>query len=86
MQFHDTNNSPNGARRPPHLLHVVPVGDDSMLDGIFESEDSSLGLSFVPDVRILLAHAHHHALMAGATHDRREHGTGSVISRESSLA
>jgi len=31
----------------PDLLHVVPVGDDSMLDGIFESKDTSLGLSFI---------------------------------------
>merc|ERR1719356_631665 len=28
----------------PDLLHVVPVGDDAVLDGVLQREDSSLGL------------------------------------------
>lgn len=31
----------------PDLLHVVPVGDNTMLDGVFESQNTSLGLSLV---------------------------------------
>ena len=31
----------------PDLLHVVPVGDDSVLDGVLEGEDTSLGLSLI---------------------------------------
>ena len=31
----------------PDLLHVVPVGDDTVLDGVFEREDTTLGLSLV---------------------------------------
>ncbi len=46
----------------PDLLHVVPVGDDAVLDGILEGEDATLGLGLVTDVGVLLAHAHHHAL------------------------
>merc|ERR1719452_372931 len=30
----------------PDLLHVIPVGDDSVLNGVLEGEDTSLGLSF----------------------------------------
>merc|ERR1712086_462170 len=26
----------------PDLLHVIPVGDDTMLDGVFEGENTSL--------------------------------------------
>merc|ERR1719191_1233086 len=28
----------------PDLLHVIPVGDDSVLNGVLEGEDTSLGL------------------------------------------
>ena len=31
----------------PNLLHIVPVGDDAMLDGVFEVEDTPLRLGFV---------------------------------------
>merc|ERR1719466_459312 len=29
----------------PDLLHIIPVGDDSVLNGVLEGEDTSLGLS-----------------------------------------
>ena len=70
----------------PDLLHVVPVGDDSVLDGVFQGEDTSLGLSLIADVRVFLSHSNHDALMPGATDDRREHSSGSVVSGKSSLA
>merc|ERR1711970_1262667 len=31
----------------PDLLHVIPVGDDSMLNGVLQGEDTSLGLGLV---------------------------------------
>merc|ERR1711936_668943 len=31
----------------PDLLHVIPVGDDSMLNRVLEGEDTSLGLSII---------------------------------------
>merc|ERR1719336_2811610 len=31
----------------PDLLHVIPVGDDSMLNRVLEGEDTSLGLGFI---------------------------------------
>ena len=70
----------------PHLLHVVPVGDDAVLDGVLEGEDTSLALSLVSHVRILLTHTHHHSLVAGAAHDGREDGAGSVVAGETGLA
>merc|ERR1712154_145329 len=70
----------------PDLLHVVPVGDDAVLDGVLEGEDSSLGLSLVPDVGVFLAHTHHHTLMPGASHDGREHGSRSIVSSKPSFA
>jgi len=46
----------------PDLLHIVPVGDNSVLDGVFERQDTSLALSLVADVAVLLTHTDHHAL------------------------
>ncbi|GMR59452.1 hypothetical protein PMAYCL1PPCAC_29647, partial [Pristionchus mayeri] len=70
----------------PDLLHVIPVGDDAVLDGVLEGEDTSLGLGLVSDVRVLLSHTDHHSLMSGASDDRGEDLAGSVVSGEPSLA
>jgi hypothetical protein len=70
----------------PDLLHVIPVGDDSMLNGVLEGKDTSLGLGLVTDVGVLLSHTDHHTLVAGATDDGGEDGAGSVISSEAGFA
>ena len=57
-----------------------------MLDGVFESEDTSLALGLVSDVRVLLTHTDHDALVTGATDDGREDGTGCVVTGEAGLA
>ena len=31
----------------PDLLHIIPVGDDTVLDGVLQSEDTTLGLGFI---------------------------------------
>ncbi|KFO76326.1 hypothetical protein N303_08553, partial [Cuculus canorus] len=46
----------------PDLLHVIPVGDNTVLDGVLEGEDAPLALRLVPHVAVLLPHAHHDAL------------------------
>jgi len=46
----------------PDLLHVVPVGDDAVLDGVFQGQDTSLALCLIADVAVLLPHADHDAL------------------------
>jgi len=46
----------------PDLLHVVPVGDDAVLDGVLQRQDASLALCLVADVAVLLTHPDHHAL------------------------
>merc|ERR1711992_244152 len=70
----------------PDLLHVIPVGDDSVLNGVLEGKDTSLGLGLVTDIGILLSHTDHHTLVAGAADDGGEDGSGSVVSGESGLA
>merc|ERR1712168_1664423 len=40
----------------PDLLHVIPVGDDSVLNGVLKGEDTSLGLGLISNIGILLSH------------------------------
>ncbi len=70
----------------PDLLHVIPVGDDAVLNRVLQGEDTPLGLSLVTDIGVLLSHAHHDTLMAGSSNDGGEDGPGGVVSGESSLA
>ncbi|KAJ0060964.1 hypothetical protein NL108_003269, partial [Boleophthalmus pectinirostris] len=39
-----------------HLLHIVPVGDDAVLDGVLEGQDTPLALGLVSNVGVLLTH------------------------------
>merc|ERR1712061_662589 len=64
----------------PDLLHVIPVGDDSVLNGVLEGEDTSLGLSLISNIGILLSHTNHHTLVAGTSDNGGEDSSGSVIS------
>ena len=70
----------------PDFLHVVPVGHDAVLDRVLQGQDASLALGLVADVRVLLAHTHHHTLMPGSAHDGGEDGARSVVSCKSGLA
>jgi hypothetical protein len=70
----------------PDLLHVVPVGHDTVLDGVLQREDTTLALGLVTNVRVLLAHANHDTLVAGTADNGGEDGTRSIISSETSLA
>merc|ERR1740129_792484 len=70
----------------PDLLHVITVGDDSMLNGVLQGEDTSLGQGLVTDIGVLLSHTDHDSLVAGTADNGGEDSSGSVISSESSLA
>merc|ERR1719376_96258 len=69
----------------PDLLHVIPVGDDAVLNGVLESEDTSLALSLITDVGILLPHTDHDTLVTRAADDGGEHSSGGVVSGEPGL-
>ena len=69
----------------PDLLHVVPVGDDPVLDGVLEGEDTTLDLGLVSDVSVLLVHADHDTGVLRASDNRGEDGAGGIVSGESGL-
>merc|ERR1711975_203594 len=70
----------------PDLLHIIPVGDDAVLNGVLQGEDTSLGLGFISNIGILLTHTDHDTLVAGTANNGGEDGSGSVISGETGLA
>merc|ERR1712186_21440 len=51
----------------PDLLHVIPVGDDSVLNGILQRDGTPLGLGLVSNVGVLLSHTGHDSLVAGTS-------------------
>merc|ERR1712215_111026 len=70
----------------PDLLHIIPVGDDSMFNWVLQGEDTSLGLSFISNIGILLSHTDHHTLVAGTSNNGGEDSTGSIITSKASFA
>jgi hypothetical protein len=70
----------------PDLLHVIPVGHDSVLDWVLEGEDATLGLGFVTDVRVLLSHADHDTLVTWTSNNGWEDGSRSVITGKAGFA
>merc|ERR1712088_749327 len=70
----------------PDLLHIIPVGDDTVFNGVFQGEDPSLGLSFISNIGILLSHTDHDTLVTGASNNGREDSPGGIISSKSSFA
>jgi hypothetical protein len=69
----------------PDLLHIVPVGHDSVLDGVLEGKNTTLGLSLIANIGILLSHANHDTLVARATHKGGENCARSIVTGETSL-
>merc|ERR1712008_501052 len=70
----------------PDLLHIIPVGDDSMLNGVLEGKDTSLGLCLISNIGILLSHTDHDTLMAWASNDGGEDSPRGIISSETGFA
>merc|ERR1719293_642692 len=70
----------------PDLLHIIPVGDNTVLNGVLEGKDTSLGLGFISNMGVLLSHTDHHTLVSWAANNGGEDSSGSVISGESSFA
>merc|ERR1712002_383692 len=70
----------------PDLFHIIPVGDDSVFNGVLEGKDTSLGLGLNSNIGILLSHTNHHTLVARTANNGGEDSSGSVISSKSSLA
>merc|ERR1711997_899178 len=70
----------------PDFLHIIPVGDDTVFNGVFQGKDTSLGLGFISDIGVLLSHTDHDTLVAGASNNGREDSPGGIVSSETGFA
>lgn len=43
----------------PDLLHVVPVGNNTVLNGVAQRQDTTLRLCLITNIRVLLTHTNH---------------------------
>lgn len=50
-----------------YLLHVIPIGDNALLDGVFLGQDAALGDDFIAHISIFLAQTNHDTLVTGTT-------------------
>jgi hypothetical protein len=70
----------------PDLFHIIPVGNDTVFNGVFQGEDTSLRLGFITDIRVFLTHTDHNTLVSRSTDDGGEDSSGSIITSETALA
>ena len=69
----------------PDLLHVVPVGDPTVLDRVLEREDTSLGDGLLTHIRVSLSHTDHDTLVSWSSYDTWEDGAWGVVPSETGL-
>ena len=71
----------------PDEFHIVPVGNNTVFDGVGDGEDTTAGLSVITDEVVLLGGAKHSLSggSLGATNNGGEDDTRSVITRETGL-
>merc|ERR1719228_377440 len=70
----------------PDLLHIVPVGDNTVLNGVLEGKDTSLGLSLITNIAVFLTHTNHHTLMSWSSYDGGKYSSWGIISGKSGFA
>ena len=61
-------------------LHVIPVENNVLCNGILEGHDAPLALGLITCIGVLLAHTHHNALVLGLPDSGEEHGSRDIIS------
>jgi hypothetical protein len=70
----------------PYFDHVLPVGDDTVLDGPLQEQHSLLAHGFLPHIALLLVQSHKDGGQFGFPHHRRECGSGGIVAGEACLA
>ena len=58
----------------PDLLHVVPVGDNTVLNWVPQCEDTTLALCLISNVRVLLTHTNHDTMLLSDINGKIEDG------------
>merc|ERR1712038_330140 len=70
----------------PDLFHIIPVGDYSVFNWVFQGKDTSLGLGFITYIGVFLSHTDHDTLVSWASNNGWEDSPRGVISGEPGFA
>jgi hypothetical protein len=70
----------------PDFGHVLPVGDDTVLNGVFQGENSFLCLGFFSDIRLFVIHPDHDVFVLWSSDNRGERSSWGIVSRKTGLA
>ena len=73
-------------RMMPDFFHVVPIRDDTVLNGILQRQNATLALRLVTDITILLVHTDNDAWHLGPADNRTEYSARCIVTSETSLA
>ena len=63
----------------PDLFHIIPVRHDTVLDGVSEGQDTTLGLGLITDIGVFLAHTDHDTMMTRSTDDGCCRGLSGIL-------
>ena len=67
-------------------IHIIPIRDNAMLNGILQGQHTSLALGFISYVTVLLVHADHDPWHLGPADNARENCSRSIIACKACLA
>jgi len=70
----------------PNFLHIVPVGDNSVLNWGLNLENTSLLLGLLANINFSLVETNHDSWYLGSANDCREDGAGSIVSSKTCFA
>jgi hypothetical protein len=69
----------------PDLLHIIPILDDTVLDGVRDLENTSLLLGLITEVLFLALNTNENTDVLGSSNDGGEDSSGGIFSRETGL-
>ena len=67
-------------------LHVIPIGDNAMLDGVLQCQHTSLALGFISNIAVLLVHANHNSGHLWSADDGWENCSRSIVTSKTGFA
>ena len=70
----------------PDSFHIIPVVDNTILDWVFQVEDTSLGLGFITNISFFAVHTNHYAWILGSSNNCWEATSWSIITSNTSFA
>ena len=70
----------------PHLLHIVPVSDDAVLNWMSEPEHTPLLHSLITHINLILIKTNHNSWYLWPSYDGAEHSSWRIISSKTGLA